>query len=426
MNGQGMAAAALAGMLKGQQRKRKREQELEDRKWKQLLIKAQLDQMKAKEAQAARSERLLERLFPGLGAEQAPAPETGAKPGDRALDMMTGQGIETYGGQAQPEPIDSLANMTPEQLALLTKATGIDFMNAARLRATLGQGQIFQRQDAKGYTRNYMRFPDGTVKPMGVRSVPKMELTEVPDGRGGTMKVPFNPYQPGQGFQSSIPEIEPYTYQKEGTTYQGFRYKHNKQDVPNMTPLPTAPPKGLPGETAGKVALVVRGAELVDQLEQMLIPGGQVNSKLIMAANTPGGGVGQGRMIRQVFLDAVDARIRAATGAAIGKDEVPMYASMYLPNMRDLMLDPSGQTVRNKLKRLRSFMTDYLIVLDPSGDMRKRLRPEGGTAPASQPATTKTGGLPPGAMMKLKEGVETTFGNGQTWTLKNGVPVRVR
>ena len=34
--------------------------------------------------------------------------------------------------------------------------------------------------------------------------------------------------------------------------------------------------------------------------------------------------------------------------------------------------------------------------------------------------------IPPAAVAKLSEGHETTFGNGQTWTLRNGQPVQVR
>jgi len=47
--------------------------------------------------------------------------------------------------------------------------------------------------------------------------------------------------------------------------------------------------------------------------------------------------------------------------------------------------------------------------------------PAAPTAPAAQADT-----LPPEAASALKEGVHTQFGNGQTWTLQNGAPVRVQ
>lgn len=46
---------------------------------------------------------------------------------------------------------------------------------------------------------------------------------------------------------------------------------------------------------------------------------------------------------------------------------------------------------------------------------------QGGT-----PDPTPTPGLPPEAAAKLREGVNTAFGNGQVWTLRNGQPMQVR
>jgi len=45
--------------------------------------------------------------------------------------------------------------------------------------------------------------------------------------------------------------------------------------------------------------------------------------------------------------------------------------------------------------------------------------------PADKQKIDAAAALPPEAARKLKEGVSTKFGNGQTWTLQNGVPVRV-
>jgi hypothetical protein len=57
-------------------------------------------------------------------------------------------------------------------------------------------------------------------------------------------------------------------------------------------------------------------------------------------------------------------------------------------------------------------------------------RPVGGgaprpAAPAARPSQAATE-LPPAARARLKEGVVTTFGNGQKWTLTDGVPARVQ
>ena len=53
----------------------------------------------------------------------------------------------------------------------------------------------------------------------------------------------------------------------------------------------------------------------------------------------------------------------------------------------------------------------------------------GGAAPASAPASPAPApppqGLPPQALARLREGVRTTFNNGEVWTLRGGKPVRI-
>jgi hypothetical protein len=41
-------------------------------------------------------------------------------------------------------------------------------------------------------------------------------------------------------------------------------------------------------------------------------------------------------------------------------------------------------------------------------------------------AAPGAGSISPEGRASLKEGVETTFGNGQVWTLKGGQPVRIK
>jgi hypothetical protein len=55
-----------------------------------------------------------------------------------------------------------------------------------------------------------------------------------------------------------------------------------------------------------------------------------------------------------------------------------------------------------------------------TGEMRQ---PDG-SAPGRESPETVT--LPAAARSSLKEGHETTFGNGQVWTLRNGQPIKVR
>jgi hypothetical protein len=87
----------------------------------------------------------------------------------------------------------------------------------------------------------------------------------------------------------------------------------------------------------------------------------------------------------------------------------------------------------NKLRR-----TDPAAYEAQVKAIREEVKTELGIEPTAQPklsAAPATGGAPtkpaPAVsttppVSKLKEGVATTFGNGQTWTLKNGKPVQVK
>ena len=50
---------------------------------------------------------------------------------------------------------------------------------------------------------------------------------------------------------------------------------------------------------------------------------------------------------------------------------------------------------------------------------------QGATAAPAAPASLP-GSLPPEAIANLREGTDTTFENGQVWTIKNGNPIRLK
>lgn len=149
----------------------------------------------------------------------------------------------------------------------------------------------------------------------------------------------------------------------------------------------------------------------------MIGPDGKIDARLVFSANVLGGGVGQGRLLRAKFDDALDARARAATGAAMPQSEKDNYYQMYFPQVIDLT---NPEIIADKFRRLESFMTDYLTVMDPTGRIRRQLDASGAPTSGAQVQ------LPQQAIDKLSEGKITTFKNGQKWTLQNGAPVRIQ
>ena len=61
-----------------------------------------------------------------------------------------------------------------------------------------------------------------------------------------------------------------------------------------------------------------------------------------------------------------------------------------------------------------------------TGQMKKSAAPPSPKGKLSPPSSAANSGLPDAARKQLKEGFDTTFSNGQVWTLKNGQPTQVK
>lgn len=196
--------------------------------------------------------------------------------------------------------------------------------------------------------------------------------TEGPQGKFKT-RVPKYPGLGAGGvpgsFQSGMPPIKlkKRTDPKDGVTYEVPVNENTGEEVGQR--MPVEPLKGESAEASAKIALANQGLGHVEAITSKFINSdGSVNRDLVILSNAPGGGFGEGRQIRATFLDALDARARAATGAAMPDSEVANYTRMYFPSYLD-----NDATIKDKLKRLKGFLKDYMEALDPSGLQRKRL-----------------------------------------------------
>jgi hypothetical protein len=84
--------------------------------------------------------------------------------------------------------------------------------------------------------------------------------------------------------------------------------------------------------------------------------------------------------------------------------------------------DPVGYNLR--LKEIRSEVeTQYKVRPDAAAPIGSGPAP---AAPSAKPAAAPAAPASSLPVNLLKEGVETSFKNGQTWTLKNGKPTQVK
>jgi len=202
----------------------------------------------------------------------------------------------------------------------------------------------------------------------------------------------------GQDFFVKKPEMtETYTETREdGTVVEGKRVKQSGIKLPGTEVVKT-PPKGSTPEQAGKIQGGAKAEVLIDELTASLIkPDGSVNRKLIWQMNAPFGGVYEGRESYAKFLEAMDVKVRAMTGAAINQEEIPFYESIYKPHYLD-----SDSTIKNKMKRFKEFAIGYSIALDPQGATKKKIDVAGGLG--NKPTPKGPGKKEPTASERLRE-----------------------
>jgi hypothetical protein len=129
-------------------------------------------------------------------------------------------------------------------------------------------------------------------------------------------------------------------------------------------------------EVAGKVATAKTGLSNMKQIKEILFDKkGDVNWSQVMAMKPPAqfGPLAQGmpftkgRESYALFLESIDAKIRAMTGAAINAEEIPFYESMFLPTIYDYQLgeEQGGKVAKRKIERLERFLGAILEEMEP-------------------------------------------------------------
>lgn len=139
---------------------------------------------------------------------------------------------------------------------------------------------------------------------------------------------------------------------------------------PDVMPITGGPEGRKTPEQAGKLALLAGAKEAVPTVRNAIInpETGAIDRVLIstMQANAP---FTQGRVVRAQILDAMEAKLRAESGAAVPKTEVERAAERFMPSPLD-----SDEGVADKLNRLQKFMDTALEIADP--ELYKRLSAE--------------------------------------------------
>jgi len=168
-----------------------------------------------------------------------------------------------------------------------------------------------------------------------------------------------------EGIISKPPEIDIQQTQKGGVIYETPVDRYTRQPVGQPTVREELKP--LQGEAAGRLQLAQNGLNEMDSIVNMFInPDGTINKTNIINSwvGTP---KTKGRDAKQAFGRAIDAVIRAATGAALTGVEIKSYTNLYYPSPFD-----TENGIKNKLQSLENFLNGYLTNLDPNGNILQK------------------------------------------------------
>lgn len=133
---------------------------------------------------------------------------------------------------------------------------------------------------------------------------------------------------------------------------------------------------GLPAESAGKATMLQQATTDLDTVEKLLFPGGKFSRKLAFQSNVPGsnapliGGLIPGAVpfntkaikINSAMNNALEAKLRIETGAAATEPEFNRLKQRFGIGGTD-----TEESAKDKLIRLRSFMKNASVKIDPAG-----------------------------------------------------------
>ncbi len=364
----------LSGFLEGRR-------DAAEREIKKMELKAMQAQLKAEEAKAGAKNDLLSLLMGSPGTPDQEVAATGFAPA---------QGLTAPGGQPfADEQAQFMAQGTPEVPGMNIKQALSDPRGQA---LALQSGML----DAKGLTdilakaqlQDFLSGLQGQGGGFSPASVSVANLT----GDAGQLR-------PRETFTKDI--MTP-----EGPRIMAF----DKETLQPVGVIGIPKEEKVSPEQGGRISGLMQAQQLGTQVRGALVgQDGQINRQNVFnmqgALGVKGVPFSEGRKIRQQMETAIDAVVRARTGAAMTKDEMQSTLEQFMPSMAD-----SDETIVDKMDRFDQFVGGALDVITLPDNIRKAMEKKAGQPP-------KNGGTG-----KVRPG-ETTARNektGEVLVLRNG------
>lgn len=138
----------------------------------------------------------------------------------------------------------------------------------------------------------------------------------------------------------------------QGKPPSGYRWKQGQPGV--LEPIPGGPATVQSPEQAAKTELLANGIKDVDRYKNLVLKDGKVDRQIILGMSTPGmAGVPgtNSRLAYSYIYNAIEAKLRAESGAAVPETEVTRMAKRFVPSPLD-----NDETIKSKVDRLEEFL----------------------------------------------------------------------
>lgn len=305
------AGSFLQAFTQSKMHKERREDEKKERDAKLKLFEIQMKREQQQMQQGEQQQGARTQLFEKLSGA---SPLQARKIGPDGQPMPAQQVLDPRGPTSLT---DLLAD--PEGAMLLLRSGAI------------GGEDILKRQMALDNQKMMRDVLGGGGAPMG------MELQGVKLGPDGQIMPDFG--QP----QVTTQKVDT----PDGPRIRTFETRTGKP----VADLGAPEPDRVTPEQGGRIQALKQAQTIIPQLMTSFIsPDGNVERSTVMSAwsNAPGT---DGRKVRAQLEDALDAVIRARTGAAVTKEELEGTLRQFLPHPLD-----NDKTIKDKLMRLDQFV----------------------------------------------------------------------
>jgi hypothetical protein len=342
-------SAALRGINRGREKNERQEQLDREAKQREQLFKLTLDKSK-REQKAFDAQQTFRDLFANAFQAAMGIEEPTVLTGDQGTDPDTGL-PRLKQADGKPTVAPSRATVSEDKFReflsdpanlFLAKQAGFDLTQIASLeeRRTSGQerrvltkrGQdkprLVEMTDAQGNIHNVLTDP---------------RTGEVIQSLGLKEQAPLSPVDVTSGGRTTRQFINP------RTVFKG------------QAGIQLTDKKGLPAEGAAKLKLAETGLQDIIEFEKILIQeDGSINRKLLtqMKGNIP---FTQGREANSLVLNAIEAKLRAESGAAVPEEEVTRMMKKFVPDILD-----NDKTIKSKVRRLKLFLGGTVEIIDPN------------------------------------------------------------